>query len=45
MIVEYGFRMDTEIVPSILVSDGDQARTNRNLLLDPKMRYLGLAAH
>lgn len=44
-MVEYGFREDTEIIPSLLVDDGDKDRTNRHLLLDPRMKYLGISVH
>jgi hypothetical protein len=45
MIVEYGFRQDSEIIPSIIVSDGDPNRTNRNLMLSAVLKCVGISIH
>lgn len=45
MIIEYGFRFDQEVIPMIIVNDGDRSRYNRNLLMSDNMRYLGISVH
>ena len=45
MILEYGFREDKDIIPSLIIDDGDPKRTRRNILLSGKKQYVGISVH
>ncbi len=45
IIVEYGFRQDPDIVPSIIVDDGDVNRHTRHVLMNPNHRFVGFSVH
>ena len=37
--------MDPDIVPSIIVDDGDKSRYSRNALMNPNQRFVGISVH
>ena len=45
IVVEYGFRPDPEVIPSLVVDDGDKKRTNRHLLMEKDIRFVGMSVH
>ena len=45
MVIEYGFRKDKELIPSVLVDDGDSEKSSRVALADPECRFAGYAAY
>lgn len=45
IVVEYGFRQDPEVIPSLVVDDGDKNRTNRHLLMEKDIRFVGMSVH
>lgn len=45
IIVEYGFREDPDIIPSIVVDDGDRSRHSRQALLNPGHKFVGISVH
>ena len=44
-MVEYGFRKDPEVIPSIIVDDGDRNRTRRKHLMDANIKFVGVGVH
>ena len=44
-IIDYGFRNDPEIIPSLIVDDGDPKKTKRKILMNPKAKYIGIGVH
>lgn len=45
IVVEYGFRQDPEVIPSLVVDDGDKNRSNRHLLMEKDIRFVGMSVH
>ena len=45
VIVEYGFRKDRELVPSIVIDDGNELKNRRDALMNDKYQFIGLAVH
>ena len=45
IIIDYGFREDPEVIPSMIVDDGNESRAKRKILLDKDMKYLGVSVH
>lgn len=45
IVVEYGFRQDPEVIPSLVVDDGDKNRNNRHLLMEKDIRFVGMSVH
>ena len=45
IIVEYGFRKDPDLIPSVIVDDGDPRRTRRDWLLNERTKLAGISVH
>ena len=45
IIVEYGFRHDPDVIPSIIVDDGDKSRHSRYILMNPLHKFIGISVH
>ena len=45
MMMQYGFRQDRDIIPNLIIDDGDPKRTRRNIVLDQKQRFVGISVH
>lgn len=45
MILEYGFRKDAELLPSIIIDDGNESRSRRLALMSTRYKYIGIAVN
>ena len=45
LILEYGFREDKDIIPNVMIDDGDSRRNRRNILMSGNNKMIGISVH
>jgi hypothetical protein len=44
-MIEYGFRKDMDLLPTIVIDDGNSERTRRNTLMNESWKSVGISVH
>lgn len=45
IVIDYGFKYDPEIIPSMIVDDGDEQRVKQTMLMSNETKYVGISVH